>query len=152
LITVATVIGVGLAGIGIEAAAATPIRSMPSAASEAFGGASPSHHGLTCILPAGYRPGRRARAGATLASSGQSAQHRGSGSGGTLVVSVPRTVFIRSERRWLFVTTNTGSIPARDDEFFLIAAGRATLASAWLERAVIAGCAAEARAHRPHRG
>ncbi len=126
-----------LAGAGVEAATAAPIGTIPAAMSEAFGGTSPSHHGGVCILPAqlldpghGYGP----TGSATAAGYGQP--------GGSLVVEVPRTVFIRVVGRWLFITTNTGAPPAPHDEFAVIRAGHAYPADPRLQRIVEFACRA----------
>jgi hypothetical protein len=133
-----TALALAGAGAGVEAAAATPIHVLPSATSEAVGGVSPSHHGIFCVLPTGRwsRPGRGG----------------GQPSTGTITAVIPRTVFIRAEGGALVVSTNTGWLPTRGDEFYLIARGHATPASGRLRWVVEHVCAAQARRHRPHRG
>jgi hypothetical protein len=62
-----------------------------------------------------------------------------------LVVEVPPVVFIRESGKWLFVSTNTRRPPQRSDSFYLIADGKAVIASATLRNQVLAGCGTNRR-------
>jgi hypothetical protein len=64
----------------------------------------------------------------------------GTGQGNNLVVAIPPVALIRIERGRVMVTTNTGQAPRSSDAFYVVAAGRATVAGAALRDSVLAGC------------
>jgi hypothetical protein len=93
--------------------------------------------GSSCVLAAAA-PEPPAGAASVPASS---TDHHRRARSGSVVVAIPRTVFIRVVGPWLLVTTNTGQPPQPADRYYTIANGHAALSIPSIRHQVALGCA-----------